>query len=161
MRLVKKSIKVFAKLFAKSLNALFVVSSIVFLISERMNGGRDTTATADEVDGAFAMDGHNGRVAEETAELDGFTDVLTDDGDNTDGSGLVVDDTDGDFVGNDARDGLRLNITWDSNHIETDGTNGGHCLELLEGEGAFSYGINHTAVLGDGDEGAGKTSNVA
>ena len=106
------------------------------------------------------IDGHDGRAAEQSTVVHALTQALADGRDDTDGRGLIVDDTDGHLVGDDAGDGLDGGVAGNGDHVEADRADTGHGLKLLERESACLDGGDHARIFGDGDEGTRKTANA-
>ena len=73
-------------------------------------------------------------------------------GDEPHRGGLVVDHADGALVGDDAGDRLGGRVARQRDHVEADGADRGHRLELLQRERAGLGGADHALVLPDGDE---------
>ena len=97
-----------------------------------MNGRGNSSAAANELLAALAVNGHNRCITEKSAKFNHFALPLTDDGNDANGGRFVVDNANGDLVGNDARAGLGRGITGNGDHIESDRANGGHRLKLFK-----------------------------
>ena len=102
-------------------------------VLEAMDGCWDAATTIDEDVACKSIDGHNRGIAEEATKLYHLSYSLADDGNDADGSGLLVDHTDGSFVSNDAGNGGGRCIAWDSNHVEANRTYAGHGFEFFDG----------------------------
>ena len=75
-----------------------------------MDGGGDAALAADKAFAAKAADRHNGRMTEESAELDNVPDSFSDYRDQTDGGRLLIHHTDRHLIRYNAADraGLRV-----------------------------------------------------
>ena len=122
------------------------------LVLEAVERCREAAAAMREHAPGEGVDGHDGRAAEEAAELEHVAHAVTDGGNETDGGGLRVDHADGHLVGDDARDCLHGGVSRDGDHVEADRADRGHGFELLDGERAVHGGADHAGVLRDGDE---------
>ena len=81
-----------------------------------MDGGRNTPTQTNKVGGIALGHSHNGRLAQQTAKRNLFAHALARHGDKAHGRGLGVDDADGHFVSNDARDGRGRRVTGNGDH---------------------------------------------
>ena len=72
-----------------------------FSVLQALQRGGDTAAAADELVTASGMKRHDGRFAQQAAELDPVAHALADGGDKAAGGRFVVDDANGGFVGDD------------------------------------------------------------
>ena len=68
------------------------------LVLEALNRSRNTASAVNELRRRTGLDRHDRSRAKQTAELDHITDSLADGRDNTDSSGLGVDNADCDLV---------------------------------------------------------------
>lgn len=73
------------------------------LVLEALNRSRNTASAVNELRGEPVLIGMIGARAKQTAELDHITDSLADGRDNTDSSGLGVDNADCNLVRDQAR----------------------------------------------------------
>ena len=76
------------------------------LVLETLNRSRNTASAVNELRGRTGLDRHDRSRAKQTAELDHITDSLADGRDNTDSSGLGVDNADCDLVRDQAGNNL-------------------------------------------------------
>ena len=106
------------------------------------------------------MHADNRRGAEQAAVDDLVALLLADDGDKPRGGRFIVDDADGDFIRNDGGDRLRAGAARYGDHIQSDGTDRGHGLELVELERAAARGVDHARILRNGNKRARKAADV-
>ena len=106
------------------------------------------------------MRGHDRRAAQQATELDHIAHAQTHGRDNAHGGGLVVHHADGSLVCNHGREGRGGGVAGNGYHVQADGADGGHSLELIQGNLAGGGGFNHADILRDRNEGAGKTADV-
>ena len=129
-------------------------------VPQRVQRGGDSAAAGDKLRRALAVYRHDGRTAQQTAEVHPVADLFPDGGDQANGGGFVVDHADGGFVGNDGGEGFRRRVPGHRDHVEAHGADTGHGLQLVDGQGAFTGRADHSGVLGDGNERAGETAHV-
>ena len=71
---------------------------IVRSVLQRLHRRGQTAAAVDEDGGVALVDGHDGAVAQQTAEVEDLARFAADGRDDADGGGLAVDHADGGFV---------------------------------------------------------------
>jgi Zn-dependent protease len=107
-------------------------NTIYALIPQRLDGGGDAAAEVDErVAGAGIADFHDGRGAEQAAEINHVARLRPRHGDQPHGRRLVVHHADGHLVGDDGGDGFRGGVAGNGDHVEADRADARHGLELL------------------------------
>ena len=117
--------------------AVFVLQ----LVLPCLHRGGDAAAAVDHNRGAELADGHNGGVAQQTAEVQHITGLVADGGNHADGGGLAVHHADGGFIRNQAADDLGRGVTGNDHHINADRADGGHGLELFQRQAAAVGGV--------------------
>ena len=89
-----------------------------------------------------------------------LADFLADCRNDTDSSGLVVDNTDCCFICDDGRNGFCGGVARNGNHIQPDRANTSHGLQLFQSQRATLHGINHTLVFTHRNKGSAQPSHV-
>ena len=125
-----------------------------------LHRGGDAAAAVDHDRGAEPADGHDGRVAQQAAEVQHVAGLVADGGDDAHGGGLAVHHADGGLVRDQAADDLGGGIARDDDHVDADGADRGHCLELFQRQAAAVGGVDHAVILRHGDERAGQAADV-
>ena len=110
--------------------------------------------------GAVPADGHDGRVAQQAAEVQHVAGLVADGGDDAHGGGLAVHHADGGLVRDQAADDLGARVARDDDHVDADGADRGHGLELFQRQAAAVGGVDHAVILRHGDESAGQAADV-
>ena len=104
--------------------------------------------------GAHVADLHHRGGTEQAAEIDHVASLGAGDGNHSHGRGLVVDDADSHFIGNDPGKRLRRGISGYSHHVQPHGTYGCHGLELFKGERSVRHCLGKSRVLTNRNESA-------
>ena len=125
-----------------------------------MHRSGDVTAAKDKIFAGVGADIHNGSSTEKTAEINAVADFFAVSGDKAGRRRFRVYNTDGDLIRDNAADRFHGCVAGDGYHIKTDGANRCHSFELCECERAAFGSFDHTLILGNGDECAGKTADV-
>src|SRR5699024_7211182 len=106
-------------------------------------GGGQAAAAVDEHRGVALVDGHDGPVAQQAAEVQLFAGLAADGRDHPHRGGLGVDHADGGFVGDQAADDRGGGVAGDDDHVDAHAAHGGHGLQLFNGEAAGLGGVDH------------------
>ena len=93
----------------------------LLLVLKRIEWSGEATASVGKHGARKLVDRHNWCGSKEAAELQDVSLVIADSWDNADRRGLGVDDTDGHFICDDARNGFHGGIARNSNHVQTNG----------------------------------------
>ena len=126
-----------------------------------MKRRRDPPAAGDEGSRAAGIDRHDRRGAEQPAEVHAVADRLSGRGNDAHGGRLVVHHADGRLVRDDGGERLGGRVAGDGDHVEPDGADAGHRLELLDRELSGARRGDHAGVLAHGDERAREPADVA
>jgi Zn-dependent protease len=125
----------------------------IVLVPQRLDGGGDAAAEVDEgLAGAAVADFHDGRRAEQAAEVDHVARLRPRHGNQPHGRRLVVHHADGHLVGDDGGDGFGRGVAGDGDHVQADGADARHGFELFQDEVAASDGLRQGGVFAHGDE---------
>ena len=125
-----------------------------------LHRGGDAAAAVDHDGGAVLADGHDGRVAQQAAEVQHVAGLVADGGDDAHGGGLAVHHADGGLVCDQAADDLGARVARDDDHVDADGADRSHGLELFQRQAAAVGGVDHAVILRHGDERAGQAADV-
>ena len=125
-----------------------------------LHRGGDAAAAVDHDRRAVLADGHDGRVAQQAAEVQHVAGFMADGGDDAHGGGLAVHHADGGFVGDQGADDGRGGVARDDDHIDAHRADSCHGFQLFDGQAAALGGVDHAVVLADGDESARQAANV-
>src|SRR5699024_11029254 len=130
------------------------------LVTEAVHWGRNEATAVDEGIVALSIHRDDRGVAQQATEIHLVTRLRARHRDEASGGGLMVHHADRGLVGNHAGDELSRGIARDGDHVEADGANAGHGLELVHGDGPLAHGVDHALVLGHRDEGTGKPTHA-
>ena len=90
------------------------------LVFQRLHRGGDAAAAVDHDRGAVLADRHDGRVPQQTAEVQHIAGFVADGGDDAHRRRLAVHHADGGFIRNQGTDDLGGGIARDDHHVDTD-----------------------------------------
>ena len=91
-------------------------------------------------------------MTQKAAEFDRIAHIFARYRDDTDGRRLVVNHTDGSFIGNECRNSRSRRAAGNGNHIQTDGADAGHSFQFFQAQAAPAYGFQHAFIFTDRNE---------
>jgi len=95
---------------------------------------------------------HDRGGSQQTSKLHHFSHLFPRRRDDAHGRGFSVNHSNGHFVRDDGRDSGGRGIAWNRYHVQSDGADAGHGLQLVQGKGAPLHGPDHAFVLAHRDE---------
>src|SRR5687768_11411609 len=119
-----------------------------------MNRRRNPATTPYELRAREGIDWHDGRTAEQSAELNHLTHLAAWHWNDAHRGRLVVHHADGHFIGDDRGNRFSRSRTRHRHHVDAHRTDAGPRFKLIQAERPRARSSDHAGVLRDWDEGA-------
>ena len=137
--------------------------SVIFqgrLITQTLQRSRDQTAVTDKpVFIGSIIYRYDRRLPEKAAKVGGIASSFAGNRYQTGCGGLVVDDADRHFIGDNGGDTFSGCVAGDGDHIQTDGAHTGDGLQFFESDVTIAGRIGNIEIFTDRYEGAAQTPN--